>query len=512
MSSQQQSAAATSGSSPNGTTIAMGVAALFTAAGAALAWRISSQRKEATAEAELERLKQSLPAVHDASDTLGLRIEPQRYIDLLAKLIGETSNLQNFPPELIPQEGLVAKHVLDALAPHSAEQGGPLVIEKVEFTPGRPNLIIKYPGTSPSGRTIGLIGSHMDVVPAVAENWERDPFHLTVEGDKLYGRGTTDCLGHVALVTCLMEELAKTRPPMVSTVVAVFIASEEATAEVGVGIDGLQTAGKLDELKNGTCLWIDASDSEPCMGTAGTIQWHLTATGKRFHSGLPHLGINSIELAEEAIKYIQARFYKEFPAHPDEKRYHFSTCSTMKPTQIKCARGSLNQIPPTTTISGDVRLTPFYSAEKVVARIRQYVQELNDSKFGALDRRGPCSKYELPAEGRIGRLEVEFAHELEGSELCEGVACSLDSPGFLAICGAVEQVRGAVKPYSICGSLPLVASMKASGFDLCITGFGKSEAYHAENEFASLADMSNAAKILSLYISKMEVYNRSLQQ
>lgn len=38
----------------------------------------------------------------------------------------------------------------------------------------------------------------MDVVPANPENWERDPFKLTVEGDKLYGRGTTDCLSHVS--------------------------------------------------------------------------------------------------------------------------------------------------------------------------------------------------------------------------------------------------------------------------------------------------------------------------
>ena len=38
----------------------------------------------------------------------------------------------------------------------------------------------------------------MDVVPANPENWQRDPFKLTVEGDQLFGRGTTDCLGHVS--------------------------------------------------------------------------------------------------------------------------------------------------------------------------------------------------------------------------------------------------------------------------------------------------------------------------
>ncbi len=33
------------------------------------------------------------------------------------------------------------------------------------------------------------------------KKWTRDPTQLTVEGNKLYGRGVTDCLGHVALLT-----------------------------------------------------------------------------------------------------------------------------------------------------------------------------------------------------------------------------------------------------------------------------------------------------------------------
>eukprot|EP00962_Isochrysis_galbana_P021136 scaffold6229_cov90-Isochrysis_galbana.AAC.1 len=32
----------------------------------------------------------------------------------------------------------------------------------------------------------------------------------------------------------------------------------------------------------------------------------------------------------------------------------------MKPTQVRCAVGSLNQLPPWVEISGDVRLSPFY--------------------------------------------------------------------------------------------------------------------------------------------------------
>ena len=42
---------------------------------------------------------------------------------------------------------------------------------------------------------------------------------------------------------------------------------------------------------------------------------------------------------------------------------------------------------------------------------------------------------------------------------------------------------------SICGSLPLVGDMQEAGFDLQISGYGKSSVYHGNNEYCSLNDM-----------------------
>ena len=38
--------------------------------------------------------------------------------------------------------------------------------------------------------------------------------------------------------------------------------------------------------------------------------------------------------------------------HPKETEYKFATPSTMKPTQITCSEGSINQIPPWTEVKG----------------------------------------------------------------------------------------------------------------------------------------------------------------
>ena len=48
-------------------------------------------------------------------------------------------------------------------------------------------------------------------------------------------------------------------------------------------------------------------------GTAAVAMWTLLVKGRLFHSGLPHKGINSIELGSEAMAYIQRRFYEDFP-------------------------------------------------------------------------------------------------------------------------------------------------------------------------------------------------------
>jgi acetylornithine deacetylase len=437
----------------------------------------------------------------DATAALeSLELNEERFVGLLRNLIGEVEKLQNtgVGTAYVPQEDLAIKHVLDVLAPHRVENGGPLEIDHVTYAEGRGNLIIKYPGTGTAEDVLSFVGSHLDVVPANPDAWDVDPFSLTVDGDKLSGRGTTDCLGHVALMTTLFSQIAELKPKLKTSLTCVFIASEEASGP-GIGVDGLVAEGKLDHCKPGPVVWVDCADSQPCIGTAGAITWHLTATGHRFHSGLPHKGINGIELGMEACARLQAKFYETFPACQKERDYKFITPSTMKPTQIKCAPGGLNQIPPEATISGDVRLTPFYEVAKLKQCIEDEVAAMNKD-VEALPTRGPCSKYVINPEGAepiVGRLSLEW-----GDHLLTGIACDLESPAFKLMCDAINEVKGKAEPYSLTGSLPLVHEMQQEGFDIQLIGFGLMSTYHADNEYCSLNDMKDAAKILSRLITK----------
>ncbi|CAE7864846.1 unnamed protein product [Symbiodinium necroappetens] len=310
-------------------------------------------------------LSLSLPTVTSASLTtteadlsklpkIGQGMDKSEFLDLLKKLIGESKHLQNNPRLGIhPEEKRAAAVVIKELEAVSTRAGGPLILEELEYVPGRSNLKVTYPGSGKE--TTAFVGSHFDVVPADPEAWSKDPFQLTVEGDLLYGRGTTDCLGHVALLTLFLRELGRTKPALKRSIVVVFIAAEEG-GEKNIGVDAVLKNGKLEEAKNGPVYWVDSADSNPCCGTSGALSWSLKCRGRLFHSGFPNKAINSIELANEAIAFIQERFYNDFKPLPEEELYSFGMGSHMKPTQIECSKGSFNQIPAETTVHGDIRL------------------------------------------------------------------------------------------------------------------------------------------------------------
>ena len=54
------------------------------------------------------------------------------------------------------------------------------------------SLVVRYEGNDSSGREPILLIAHMDVVDALPEDWERDPFTLVEEDGYFFGRGTLD--------------------------------------------------------------------------------------------------------------------------------------------------------------------------------------------------------------------------------------------------------------------------------------------------------------------------------
>jgi acetylornithine deacetylase len=423
-----------------------------------------------------------------------LVFDTDRFVELLGDLVALGPRLQNSPDaNLVPEERLAAERVLARLAPHleSRFMKAELLAEKGHEK--RPNLVLTVPGT---GRgSIGFVGAHFDVVPAdrEKEGWERDPFRLHVsDAGMLYGRGVTDCLGHVALLTELLASMAERGVRPEKTLKVVLISNEEEAPLPEIGLDYAVSAGALDDIKDGTLYWLDSADFGPTVGTGGMAMWELHVDGVPGHSGMTHNCVNALELGMAASRALVEWFDKSYPPHADEARWGFVSPSTLKSTVIRAENDKITKIPGSVVLEGDIRLTPFYDIVEAMRGAQSFVADL-DRRLEADDppRGFPRTR---TVGGQRGRLRL-----VPKGRSIDGIACSLDSPGLSALTGAIKRARpGAeVKQHSITGSLPLVRALQKQGFDVQITGFGRSVYYHAPNEQAELAHFEQGFAILS---------------
>ena len=138
-------------------------------------------------------------------------------------------------------------------------------------------------------RTGGLVLSgHTDVVPVDGQDWHTDPFSMTAMDGRLFGRGTSDMKGFIAL--CLAYAPAFTQTPLEKPIHFAFSFDEE------VGCQGapLMIDRMVDEGARPDAVWV----GEPTLwqvvsGHKGIMLTEVIVTGKEAHSSLPHLGVSA---------------------------------------------------------------------------------------------------------------------------------------------------------------------------------------------------------------------------
>jgi acetylornithine deacetylase/succinyl-diaminopimelate desuccinylase-like protein len=125
-----------------------------------------------------------------------------------------------------PGERQAAEYVAGLLAEVGLE---PVVLES---HPKRTSLVARIEGEDPQKPGL-LIHGHLDVVPANAGDWERDPFGGELEDDCVWGRGAVDMKDMDAIMLAVIRQrLREGRKPPRDVVVA-FTADEEAGGNWG---------------------------------------------------------------------------------------------------------------------------------------------------------------------------------------------------------------------------------------------------------------------------------------
>jgi acetylornithine deacetylase/succinyl-diaminopimelate desuccinylase-like protein len=94
------------------------------------------------------------------------------------------------------------------------------------------NLVARFRGTDPRLRPM-LLMAHIDVVPALREDWSIDPWQLTERDGWFYGRGTTDNKAGAAMLVANFIRLRREGWQPRRDVIVVLTGDEE-TAQSGI--------------------------------------------------------------------------------------------------------------------------------------------------------------------------------------------------------------------------------------------------------------------------------------
>jgi len=78
--------------------------------------------------------------------------------------------------------------------------------ERVSFSPDKLDQALDSLLAQPMVQGGVVLSGHTDVVPVDGQPWSSDPFTLTQRGERLYGRGSCDMKGFIAVALALVPE------------------------------------------------------------------------------------------------------------------------------------------------------------------------------------------------------------------------------------------------------------------------------------------------------------------
>ena len=133
-----------------------------------------------------------------------------------------------------------------------------------------------------------VLSGHTDVVPVDGQPWTSDPFVLTRKGERLYGRGTCDMKGFLALALAAAPDLAKA--PLKRPVHLAFSYDEEVGC---LGAPDLIAEIAARVPAPAAVIVGEPTGMEAVSGHKGIATFKVTVTGHEAHSSQTHLGASA---------------------------------------------------------------------------------------------------------------------------------------------------------------------------------------------------------------------------
>ncbi|CDX33790.1 Acetylornithine deacetylase [Mesorhizobium sp. ORS 3359] len=281
-----------------------------------------------------------------------------------------------------------------------------------------------------------ILSGHMDVVPAGEPQWSSPAFALRREGDRLYGRGTTDMKGFLAAALAAVSTLAGLR--LAKPVHLAFSYDEE------IGCRGVpHLIARLPELcaKPLGVIVGEPSSLRAVRGHKGKAAARVIVKGRSGHSSRPDLGLNAIHAMAEVLSAAvsEAGRLTHGPLDPA-----FEPAYSSLQAGVVAGGQSVNIIPDTCTLDLEARAIPGVDPAGLLAPIKGQARALVAQ--GYIVEWTPVSAYpalSLPQDAPLAALLGELTGETPLAAVSYGTEAGLYQAAGLdaIICGPGDIAR-----------------------------------------------------------------------
>lgn len=145
-----------------------------------------------------------------------------------------------------------------------------------------------------------ILNGHTDVVPVDGQIWATDPFVLTRNSDRLYGRGSVDMKGFLA---CVLASVPRFKEANLNVPIHIAFSFDEETG--GFGMPILLEDMLKNSFRPAIVIVGEPTNMNIVTGHKGGYEMRTEITGHAVHSCDPTKGANAISAAMRLIAKIE---------------------------------------------------------------------------------------------------------------------------------------------------------------------------------------------------------------
>ena len=213
-----------------------------------------------------------------------------------------------------------------------------------------------------------MLSGHTDIVPIPGQTWTVDPFHLTQKKNKLYGRGTADMKGFLALILSRVPKMISTN---LSKPIHLAFSYDE---EVGcVGVHQLLDLINGNSIKPAFCIVGEPTSMEVVTGHKGKCAYQVVVRGLGCHSGQAPFGVNAVNYAAKLISHITEIAKEKSIKGPFD--YDYEVPYTTLHTGVISGGTILNIVPDICQFEFEIRHLIEDNPRELINKIKLYAKE-----------------------------------------------------------------------------------------------------------------------------------------